>query len=111
MISRPSYVPHSLQTRWGTCFAPHCGHVAREGGATFHWALRRLVRERDIFFLGTAMTRSWSNGADQLRKASGGAADLLQVELVEHVPARVADGLDVPHEFVCQTMESELEPD
>ena len=55
MISRPLYVPHSLHTRCGTCFAPQCGHVAREGGATFHWALRRLVRERDIFFLGTAI--------------------------------------------------------
>ena len=38
--------------------APHCWQVASVGLATFQWALRRRVLDRDIFFLGTAMSRT-----------------------------------------------------
>jgi hypothetical protein len=52
--SRPLYEPHSGQTRCGIMAELHWGHVVVVGADTFHVALRRRVRERDIFFLGTA---------------------------------------------------------
>lgn len=55
MTSRPPYVPQLAQARCGRCWAPHWLHAAVIGAATFHCALRRRVRERDIFFFGTAM--------------------------------------------------------
>jgi hypothetical protein len=55
MTSRPPYVPQLLQARWGMCWAPHWLQAVVIGAVTFHCALRRRVRERDIFFFGTAM--------------------------------------------------------
>ena len=52
--SRPLYEPHSGQTRCGSVGALHSGQIVVVGADTFHIALRRRVRERDIFFLGTA---------------------------------------------------------
>ena len=46
MTSRPLYVPQVAQARCGRCFEPHCWHDASVGGATFHCALRRRVRDR-----------------------------------------------------------------
>jgi hypothetical protein len=37
------------------CMAPHCEQVANVGLDTFQCALRRRVRDRDIFFFGTAI--------------------------------------------------------
>ena len=73
MTSRPLYVPQTPQARWGTCFEPHCWHATSVGGAIFHCALRRRVRDRDIFFLGTAMRNLVSgsvSGTEQVLQRS-----------------------------------------
>jgi hypothetical protein len=35
---------------------PHCSQATERGASTFQAALRERVRERDIFFLGTAIS-------------------------------------------------------
>lgn len=55
MTSRPLYVPQLAHARCDRCCAPHWLQAVVWGALTFHWALRRRVRERDIFFFGTAM--------------------------------------------------------
>jgi hypothetical protein len=51
---------------------PHCRHTAIVGEATFHCALRRRVRERDIFFLGTAMANLVSGSVSGVEKVLEG---------------------------------------
>ncbi|VAW05816.1 hypothetical protein MNBD_ACTINO01-1274, partial [hydrothermal vent metagenome] len=40
-----------------------------DGLATFHWAFRRRVRDRDIFFFGTAMVKTSSVQSSDSRKS------------------------------------------
>ena len=70
--SRPLYEPHSGHTRCGSMAELHCGQVVVVGAATFHIALRRRVRERDIFFFGTATGSSFHQSESRsLRPANG----------------------------------------
>ena len=46
---------------------PHCSQATVVGALTFQAAFRRRVRERDIFFLGTAMRGTpWYSGIEQV---------------------------------------------
>jgi hypothetical protein len=56
ITSRPAYVPHSRHARCGSFGLPHCSQATVRGASTFQAALRCLVLERELFFLGTAMT-------------------------------------------------------
>ena len=54
MIWRPLYVPHTLQTTWGSFGEWHCWHATVATGVAFHCARRERVLLRDIFRFGTA---------------------------------------------------------
>lgn len=70
--SRPLYEPHSGHTRCGSIADLHCGQVVVVGAATFHIALRRRVRDLDIFFFGTATGSSFHQSESRsLRPANG----------------------------------------
>lgn len=60
MTSLSRYTPHSGHARCPIFGAPQWAHAEVRGALTRQLALRRRVRERDIFFFGTAMGFSGS---------------------------------------------------
>jgi hypothetical protein len=59
MAWRPAYQPQLPQARWGRLVALHRGQVLRAEVPSRHAdAFRLRLFDLDIFFFGTAMTRS-----------------------------------------------------
>src|SRR5439155_19577899 len=80
---RPPYHPQFGQTTWGTLPRRHWGQVLRGGAARLHApALRLLLFDFDVFFLGTAIASGEPTRA-QVAMAYGS-------RLLNPCPARVA---------------------
>src|SRR3989304_4549734 len=82
MTSRPLYVPHDGHARCASLGALHCGQGWVWGVSTFQCAARWWVRERDIFFFGTAMSEPFRHsglrsGFQQVTQRGKRGIDLL----------------------------------
>ena len=55
MTSRPLYVPHVGQTRWGRLGLWHCGQTFTDGSLSASCARRLSLRACEVFRFGTAM--------------------------------------------------------
>lgn len=65
--TRSLYQPQLPQTVWGVLALPQRGQMLRGGVCSFHALARRLrVFDFDVFFLGTAIVRSFATASTTL---------------------------------------------
>src|SRR5438270_1763187 len=102
-MSRPLYVPHFLQARWGSLRSWQFGHSERPVGVRKSWLRRLAVRclEWRRFGLGIAVSLSIGRGVYATERARSTRQKLdfsvLQLELVgqtrKRIPARISRSL------------------
>ena len=55
ITSRPLYVPHLPQTRWGSLGSLHCGQIEAEMGVRKSWERRLFLLVLECRFTGFGM--------------------------------------------------------
>src|SRR5438270_4769950 len=93
-MSRPLYVPHFLQARWGSLRSWQFGHSERPVGVRKSWLRRLAVRclEWRRFGLGIAVSLSIGRGVyarQTLGRRGKNLNSTLQLELVRQTRKRI----------------------